>query len=79
VIYAGGESSRVYRGQWRVLGAFTWPDGSPGWEATAPGTYEDAALRCQLLGLGLPIVVSDGSTLHRVRVERALIVPYAEA
>lgn len=30
------------------------------------------------MGLGLPIMVSDGTHLHRVRVERALIVPLAE-
>lgn len=77
--YEGGASARTYSGQWRVLIRFTWPDGTPGWEATAPGSYEDAEVRCRLLGLGLPVVVSDGAELHAVRVERALVVPCAEA
>jgi hypothetical protein len=67
------------RDRFRVLVVFTWPDGTPGWEATAPGSYEDAAARCRLFGLGLPVIVSDGERQQPVRVERALIVPYAEA
>lgn len=77
MLYDGGESARVYEGRWRVLVTFRWPDGTPGWHATSPGTYEDAAIACRLFGLGAQLTVSDGTRLHQVRVERALIVPVA--
>lgn len=77
-LYSGGESSRIYRGQFIVRAWFTWPDGTPGEHDTAPMTYEDA-IQWLAAAPHTPLEASDGARIHRVRVLRGVIIPEAEA
>jgi hypothetical protein len=74
VLYSGGEASRIYEGQYTVVSRFTWPDGQPGEDETAPMTYEDA-MNWLASAPHAPLIVSDGADFHTVRVERARIEP----
>lgn len=77
-LYSGGESSRLYRGQYVVRAWFDWPDGRPGEHDTAPMTYEDA-IAWLAAAPHVPLEASDGSRIHMVRVQRAVILTEAEA
>lgn len=67
VIYAGGESSRIYSGSWLVRGWFRQVDGQYVYDDMEPGDY--VACMAMLRAFG------DGERWeHRYRVERALIV-----
>ena len=78
ILYAGGESSRIYAGEFVVRAWFTWPWGQPGEHDTAPLPYEDC-LDWLKAAPHVPLIVSDGAEFHSVRVERAVIVPAEEA
>lgn len=77
VLYEGGESSRLYEGEYRVRCRFSWPDGTPGEDETNYGSYLDAQRWLLLAGEGVPLHVSSPDTgrQHLVRVTSAVIEP----
>ena len=72
MIYHGAHGSRIYDGRYRVRAWFRWPDGAPGVEETEPASYEECQWWLEAAP-HLPLEVSDGARIHRVRVERAVI------
>lgn len=73
--YCGGESSRIYCGDYIVREWFTWPDGQLGEHETAPAPYEDCVIRGSLASGGtlLEVVDPDTGQSYDVRIERARI------
>ena len=73
--------SRVYRGHYRVLVAFTWPTGAKGYDYTSePQTYEQCEKDLLVLGMATEqgrvwrVVDSDTGEVHDAQVERARII-----
>lgn len=69
---------RVYRGRYRVLVAFTWPNGSKGYDFTGePQPYEECERDLLVLGMSgrtWRVVDADTGTVHDAHVERAKII-----
>lgn len=75
VLYEGGESSRVYEGEYLVRSRFVWPDGSPGEHETEAADYLACHRWVLLAAEGVPLGVTDPATgrQHQVRVTSTII------
>lgn len=60
ILYDGGESSRINRGDFRVYGLVEYEDGAREWLTTFRGPHDDCVGVVRSYGMGLPAPVTVG-------------------